>query len=54
MKSAYFDCHAGASGDMILGALLDAGLNLEVLRSEIGKLNLSHYELNVDKVKKRE
>ena len=29
-KIAYFDCFSGASGDMIIGSLLDAGLDLEV------------------------
>ena len=53
MKIAYFDCFAGASGDMILGALLDAGLTIERLREEISKLHLSHYELDVEKVLKR-
>ena len=50
MKIAYFDCFAGASGDMILGTLLDAGLTIERLREEIAKLNLSHYKLGVEKV----
>ena len=53
MKIAYFDCFAGASGDMILGALLDAGLTIERLRAEIAKLHLSHYELDVEKVVKK-
>ena len=53
LKIAYFDCFAGASGDMILGALLDAGLTIEHLRNEIAKLNLSHYELKVEKVVKK-
>ena len=53
MKIAYFDCFAGASGDMILGALLDAGLPIERLREEIAKLNLSHYALDVAKVVKK-
>ena len=53
MKIAYFDCFAGASGDMILGALLDAGLTIDRLREEIAKLHLSHYELDVEKVVKR-
>ena len=53
MKIAYFDCFAGASGDMILGALLDAGLTIERLREEISKLHLSHYELDVEKVVKK-
>ncbi len=50
MKIAYFDCFAGASGDMILGALLDAGLTIARLREEIAKLHLSHYRLDVEKV----
>jgi uncharacterized protein (TIGR00299 family) protein len=53
MRVAYFDCFAGASGDMCLGALLDAGLGLEQLKAEIGKLHLSHYDLQVKKVVKR-
>ncbi len=53
MNIAYFDCFAGASGDMILGALLDAGLPLETLQSEIAKLGLDHYELSVEKVVKK-
>jgi uncharacterized protein (TIGR00299 family) protein len=39
-RVAYFDCFSGASGDMILGALLDAGLSLEVLEAEVSKLAL--------------
>ena len=40
MKIAYFDCFSGISGDMILGALLDAGLALEDLNREIAKLGV--------------
>jgi uncharacterized protein (TIGR00299 family) protein len=39
-RVAYFDCFSGASGDMILGALLDAGLDFEALRAEVSKLAL--------------
>jgi uncharacterized protein (TIGR00299 family) protein len=52
LKIAYFDCYAGASGDMILGAFMDAGLTIEYLREEIAKLHLSHYQLSVEKVVK--
>ena len=45
MKIAYFDCFAGASGDMILGALVDAGLDINELKSELAKLHLDHYDL---------
>jgi pyridinium-3,5-bisthiocarboxylic acid mononucleotide nickel chelatase len=53
MKIAYFDCFAGASGDMILGALLDAGLEIELLKTELAKLDLSHYDVHVEKVVKK-
>jgi uncharacterized protein (TIGR00299 family) protein len=53
MKIAYFDCFAGASGDMILGALLDAGLPLKTLKAEIDKLHLDHYDLRVEKTVKK-
>jgi uncharacterized protein (TIGR00299 family) protein len=46
MKIAYFDCFAGASGDMILGAMLDAGLPLAHLQQELAKLGLSHYSVD--------
>lgn len=45
MKIAYFDCICGAAGDMIIGSLLDCGLDLDDLSSELTKLNLKGYEL---------
>ena len=41
----YLDLFSGASGDMLLGALLDAGLPLEALRAELEKMGLAGYEL---------
>lgn len=38
MRLAYFDCFSGISGDMVLGALVDAGLDPEALRQELAKL----------------
>jgi uncharacterized protein (TIGR00299 family) protein len=53
MKIAYFDCFAGASGDMILGALVDAGLDIDELKSELSKLHLDHYDLQAQQVVKK-
>ncbi|AFM27119.1 nickel pincer cofactor biosynthesis protein LarC [Desulfomonile tiedjei] len=53
MRIAYFECFSGASGDMILGALLDAGLPLSVLVSELEKLNLGHFELRAEKTTRK-
>jgi pyridinium-3,5-bisthiocarboxylic acid mononucleotide nickel chelatase len=53
MKIAYFDCFSGASGDMILGALVDAGLSARLLRREIEKLRIPTVRLKVSKVLKR-
>ena len=52
MRVAYFDCFSGASGDMILGALLDAGLELKLLWHELAKLPLSHFDVRQKKVVK--
>ncbi len=50
MNVAYFDCFAGASGDMILGALLDAGLELDKLREALVGLPLRDWELRARRV----
>jgi uncharacterized protein (TIGR00299 family) protein len=53
MKIAYFDCIAGASGDMLLGALLDAGLPLEILQEKLAELNLGiEFDLKAYKLNK--
>ena len=51
-RTAYFDCFAGASGDMMLGAFLDAGLPLEELRQELGRLALPGWQLEARPVKR--
>ncbi len=50
MTVLYLDCFAGASGDMVLGALIDAGLPLDTLREGLGRLPIAGYELGVDRV----
>jgi uncharacterized protein (TIGR00299 family) protein len=50
MKLAYFDCFSGISGDMTLGALVDAGCDLEHLRAELRGLRVDGWELSAEKV----
>ncbi|MEK6692631.1 MAG: nickel pincer cofactor biosynthesis protein LarC [Nitrospirota bacterium] len=52
MRIGYFDCFSGISGDMILGAMVDAGLPLNQLKKELSKLNLKGYKLREEKVKR--
>ncbi|OGO24420.1 MAG: TIGR00299 family protein [Chloroflexi bacterium RBG_16_51_9] len=51
-KIAYFDCFSGASGDMILGALLDAGFPFDILKDSLSSLDLNGFSLSVEKVKR--
>lgn len=53
MKIAYFDCIGGASGDMILGALLDAGLSKADLKEQLSHLRLPGFDLRSQRVLKQ-
>src|SRR6185436_6401743 len=50
MRTLYFDCFSGISGDMTIGALLDLGLDLGYLRTELEKLPLDGYEIRSSRV----
>ena len=52
MRTAFFDCFSGISGDMTLGALIDAGLSFKELKSYLSKLLLDNYEVTAKKIKK--
>lgn len=45
LKAIYLDCFSGISGNMMVGALLDAGLPLDVLSDELKKLDIGSYAL---------
>jgi pyridinium-3,5-bisthiocarboxylic acid mononucleotide nickel chelatase len=47
-KIAYLDCHSGVSGDMFLGAMLDAGLSLDTLKTLLATLPITGYQLIVE------
>jgi uncharacterized protein (TIGR00299 family) protein len=52
LKVLYFDCFAGAAGDMILGALIDAGLPFEELKRALGSLAVEGWDVSIDRVLK--
>jgi hypothetical protein len=52
LKIAYLDCFSGISGDMCLGALVDAGVSLKKLLRELEKIPLKGYEIRIRKVKR--
>jgi uncharacterized protein (TIGR00299 family) protein len=52
MKVAYFDCFAGAGGDMICAAMLDAGLDGEFLKEQLATLGLEDLEIKIEKAKR--
>ncbi len=54
MKLCYLDCFSGISGDMLLGALVDAGLSPAALESELRKLDLKDWSLSTERVQRGE
>jgi hypothetical protein len=52
MRIAYFDCFAGISGDMTLGALVDAGVDLALLQAKLARLPVTGYRLEANVVKR--
>lgn len=53
MRILYYDCFAGISGDMNLGALIDLGVDSEYLKSELEKLNIEGFHLEIKKDQRR-
>jgi uncharacterized protein (TIGR00299 family) protein len=50
MRTLYFDCFAGASGDMILGALVAAGADARALTEQLALLDVSDFEVRLETV----
>lgn len=51
-KTLYFDCFCGASGDMIIGALIDAGVPFETIRDGLAQLPVEGYHLSAVRINK--
>lgn len=49
MKIAYFDCCAGISGDMVIGALIDSGLDVKTLQRELNKLPVKGFSISASR-----
>lgn len=52
MRTLYFDCFSGASGDMINGALIDIGVSLSRLQEELRKLPLTGYRIRATETRR--
>jgi pyridinium-3,5-bisthiocarboxylic acid mononucleotide nickel chelatase len=49
-RIAFWDCFSGISGDMALGALVDAGLDVDQLRAALRRLNVGGWEIAAERV----
>ena len=52
MKTLYFDCFSGISGDMTLAALIDLGVDKDAFLSELNKLNVDGFEIKLSRTEK--
>jgi uncharacterized protein (TIGR00299 family) protein len=52
MRAVYFDCFAGVSGDMIIGAQLDLGVDLESMKQQLSSLGLNGYQISSRRVER--
>src|SRR3954471_12953242 len=52
MKTLYLDIFSGISGDMLIGALIDLGVDFHRLESELGKLGLNDFHLHMRRAQK--
>jgi hypothetical protein len=53
MKTLYFDCFSGAAGDMVVGALIDAGADFGKIRDGLMSLGVEGFDVAIEKVKKK-
>lgn len=51
-RIAYLDCFSGISGDMLLGAIIDAGVEVAALSAELQKLGVQGWSLRAERVKR--
>ena len=52
LRAAYFDCYSGISGDMILGAMVDLGVDIKEIRNALKEIDLKGYKLNSKKIQR--
>jgi hypothetical protein len=52
VKTLYFDCFSGISGDMTIGALLDVGLDFDFLKTELDKLPIDGFDVRLSRVER--
>ncbi len=53
MRALYFDCGCGVSGDMVVGALIDAGASFDAIRAGLDSLGVPGFTVSADRINKR-